>query len=54
MKRQAAAIEAAPDSGEFLADAVAGLSAFPRTLPCKYFYDETGSQLAPGRSARHR
>ena len=48
MKRQAAAIEAAPDSGEFLADAVAGLSAFPRTLPCKYFYDETGSQLFDG------
>jgi len=29
----------------FLADVVAGLSAKPRYLPCKYFYDDRGSQL---------
>ena len=30
---------------EFLIDVVSGLSAQPKTLPCKYFYDEKGSQL---------
>jgi dimethylhistidine N-methyltransferase len=30
---------------EFLRDVLAGLSASPRTLPCKYFYDERGSAL---------
>jgi len=30
---------------EFLADAVNGLSAQPRTLPCKYLYDARGSEL---------
>lgn len=30
---------------EFLLDVVSGLSAQPKTLPCKYFYDEKGSQL---------
>lgn len=29
----------------FLADVVAGLAAPRKTLPCKYFYDEHGSQL---------
>lgn len=29
----------------FLADALAGLQSVPKTLPCKYFYDERGSQL---------
>lgn len=29
----------------FLADVVAGLSKDQKTLPCKYFYDELGSQL---------
>ncbi|MEM8559769.1 MAG: L-histidine N(alpha)-methyltransferase [Bacteroidota bacterium] len=29
----------------FLADVVAGLSTTPKTLPCKYFYDERGSAL---------
>ena len=29
----------------FLADVLAGLSAQPRTLPCKYFYDARGSAL---------
>ena len=31
--------------GEFAEDVVAGLSARPRTLPCKYFYDARGSSL---------
>ena|ERR1044071_4011657 len=30
---------------EFLADVIAGLSSNPRTLPCKYFYDERGAAL---------
>ncbi len=29
----------------FLADVVAGLTAEPKHLPCKYFYDQRGSQL---------
>src|SRR5438477_9026744 len=35
----------APESSDFLADVIAGLSAKPRTLPCKYFYDEEGAAL---------
>ncbi|MEO0608525.1 MAG: L-histidine N(alpha)-methyltransferase, partial [Pseudomonadota bacterium] len=36
----------APDSGAtFLRDVLAGLTASPKSLPCQYFYDETGSQL---------
>ena len=34
-----------PTSADFLAEAVAGLSRSPRTLPCKFFYDEHGSEL---------
>jgi L-histidine N-alpha-methyltransferase len=34
-----------PASADFLAEAIAGLSASPRTLPCKFFYDELGSEL---------
>ena len=34
-----------PASADFLAEAIAGLSASPRTLPCKFFYDERGSEL---------
>ena len=30
---------------EFLNDVLQGLSGDPKTLPCKYFYDETGSKL---------
>jgi L-histidine Nalpha-methyltransferase len=29
----------------FLSDVIAGLSSKPRTLPCKYFYDERGAAL---------
>lgn len=35
----------APDRHEFLKDVLAGLNACPRTLPCKYFYDQHGSDL---------
>ena len=31
--------------GQFLKDVVAGLTGTPKTLPCKYFYDERGSRL---------
>lgn len=34
-----------PTLANFLADALAGLSANPRTLPCKYLYDARGSEL---------
>jgi dimethylhistidine N-methyltransferase len=34
-----------PASSDFLAEAIAGLSASPRTLPCKFFYDDRGSEL---------
>ncbi|HJO75081.1 MAG TPA: L-histidine N(alpha)-methyltransferase [Rhodospirillales bacterium] len=33
------------DDGAFLADVVSGLGAQKKYLPCKYFYDERGSQL---------
>lgn len=38
-------LDLSPASADFLAEVVAGLSAAPRTLPCKYFYDEHGSDL---------
>jgi dimethylhistidine N-methyltransferase len=38
-------IDQSPHLAEFHADVVAGLSRRPRRLPCKYFYDERGSQL---------
>ena len=34
-----------PASGEFLPEAIAGLSRRQKTLPCKFFYDEQGSRL---------
>jgi dimethylhistidine N-methyltransferase len=34
-----------PASSDFVADVIAGLSSNPRTLPCKYFYDERGAAL---------
>ncbi len=39
------ALELEPANGTFLAEAIAGLSSSPRTLPCKFFYDERGSDL---------
>src|SRR6516165_1116989 len=35
----------APESAEFLADVIAGLSSNLRTIPSKYFYDERGAGL---------
>src|SRR5260370_4853216 len=35
----------APESADFLADVIAGLSSNPRTIPSKYFYDERGAAL---------
>src|SRR5437762_6464314 len=34
-----------PAGSDFLSDVIAGLSSDPRTLPCKYFYDERGAAL---------
>jgi dimethylhistidine N-methyltransferase len=34
-----------PVKSDFLAEVLAGLSSSPRTLPCKFFYDERGSEL---------
>ena len=34
-----------PATSDFRAEAVAGLSRSPKTLPCKYFYDERGADL---------
>ena len=34
-----------PSSQTFLDDVLIGLQGFPRTLPCKYFYDKRGSRL---------
>jgi dimethylhistidine N-methyltransferase len=39
------ASEVRPTSADLLADVIAGLSSDPRTLPCKYFYDERGAAL---------
>lgn len=38
-------LDFAPDTDTFLDDVVSGLSTRPRSLPCKYFYDERGAQL---------
>ena len=34
-----------PAASDFLAEAIAGLSQAPRTLPSKFFYDELGADL---------
>jgi dimethylhistidine N-methyltransferase len=34
-----------PVSADFLVEVLAGLSSSPRTLPCKFFYDERGADL---------
>jgi dimethylhistidine N-methyltransferase len=36
---------APPATADLLSDVIAGLSANPRMLPCKYFYDERGAAL---------
>src|SRR5256886_17592659 len=42
---QIAVLDFGPANEEFCQQVVAGLSQHPRTLPCKFFYDETGSAL---------
>lgn len=37
--------ESTPQNDEFLNDVLMGLTQSKKTLPCKYFYDEKGSQL---------
>src|SRR6266540_1737614 len=34
-----------PATSDLLSDVIAGLFSNPRTLPCKYFYDERGAAL---------
>ncbi len=34
-----------PETGDFLSEVLNGLRASPKTLPCKFFYDEKGSKL---------
>ena len=40
-----AVLDLEPVTSDFRAEAMAGLSRSPKTLPCKYFYDERGSEL---------
>jgi dimethylhistidine N-methyltransferase len=40
-----AVLDLGPVSADFLAEVLAGLSSSPRTLPCKFFYDERGADL---------
>jgi dimethylhistidine N-methyltransferase len=40
-----AALELEAAKSDFLRETIAGLSSNPRTLPCKFFYDERGAQL---------
>src|ERR1700682_5325086 len=40
-----AVLDREPASTDFLSEVLAGLSHQPRTLPCKFFYDERGAAL---------
>src|SRR5450631_703693 len=40
-----AVLDREPACSDFLVEVIAGLSNQPRTLPCKYFYDERGAAL---------
>ncbi len=42
---QTALVDCAPRRSDFRHDVLSGLSRHPKTLPCKYLYDERGSQL---------
>lgn len=44
-RRSVQLLDLAPPAGDFLADALAGLAAGQKTLPCKYLYDDLGSWL---------
>src|SRR5438132_13378613 len=43
--QHAAPVVASPQRSPFFMETIAGLSKSPRTLPCKFFYDERGAQL---------
>jgi dimethylhistidine N-methyltransferase len=45
MNSKAAVLERESATSDFLSDIIVGLSSDPRTLPCKYFYDERGAAL---------
>lgn len=40
-----ALLDCAPDLATFRSEVLIGLQSFEKTLPCKYFYDQRGSQL---------
>ncbi len=40
-----AVLDLEPASSDFLGEVLAGLTSSPRTLPCKFFYDERGAEL---------
>jgi L-histidine Nalpha-methyltransferase len=40
-----AVLDLEPVKADFLAEVIAGLSSSPRSLPCKFFYDERGANL---------
>src|SRR6202163_1231857 len=40
-----AVLDLEPASSDFLDEVLTGLSTSPRTLPCKFFYDERGAEL---------
>ncbi|MCH8805400.1 MAG: L-histidine N(alpha)-methyltransferase [Planctomycetes bacterium] len=44
-KRRVQLVDFEPCEGGFLRDVLDGLGQTPKTLPCKYFYDERGSRL---------
>ncbi len=43
--RRVAVLDVEPAKSDFLSETIAGLSEVPRTLPCKFFYDEHGAAL---------
>ncbi len=42
---QVTVLDLEPVKADFLAEVLAGLSSSPRSLPCKFFYDERGADL---------
>ena len=40
-----AVLDLEPAKSDFFSETIAGLSGSPRTLPCKFFYDERGARL---------
>jgi dimethylhistidine N-methyltransferase len=42
---RAAVLDLEPAKSDFLREVIAGLSSKPRTLPCKFFYDQNGAAL---------